>query len=339
MEVLITDKMMIAKEMEKRENEVKQVELVRPGVVKIPYSINNEQFEIIIYQEKKWYVYEVKELKKGIWKILKNKNEWWITIKDIKNEKNFMDTISSILDYYVGTPRILIPEKAKKTYTLLYQEEINKEKERTKKNIRQSLQKKEPEVDLVSDDSIQKYISEYTPIEETYTPTDLEEISSEYLHKENDRIFKLRKEANTAIGELAKAFMKRFEWDQIEIYSAYRDKKKQETLYETFKDKGTVAKKYSSEHELWLTVDIRIKRISGRKINLEKDNVYKDRLRKHAHKYGFHNTYQKGIEIDKINKEWWHRRYLGKELATRLAENNLSLAEYYNKKHVLSKNK
>jgi hypothetical protein len=122
-----------------------------------------------------------------------------------------MDTISSILDYYVGTPRILIPEKAKQAYTLLYQEEINKEKERTKKNIRQSLQKKEPEVDLVSDDSIQKYISEYTPIEETYTPTDLEEISSEYLHKENDRIFKLRKEANTAIGELAKAFMKRFE--------------------------------------------------------------------------------------------------------------------------------
>jgi hypothetical protein len=52
MEVLITDKMMIAKEMEKRENEVKQVELVKPGVVKIPYSINNEQFEIIIYQEK-----------------------------------------------------------------------------------------------------------------------------------------------------------------------------------------------------------------------------------------------------------------------------------------------
>jgi D-alanyl-D-alanine carboxypeptidase len=49
-----------------------------------------------------------------------------------------------------------------------------------------------------------------------------------------------------------------------------------------------------------------------------------------AYKYGFINTYRKGVEIDGKMSELWHRRYVGVPFATELYNKDLSFAEYYN---------
>jgi LAS superfamily LD-carboxypeptidase LdcB len=60
-----------------------------------------------------------------------------------------------------------------------------------------------------------------------------------------------------------------------------------------------------------------------------KDSLYYRRLEQNAHRFGWHNTFQKWIHIDGQIEEWWHWRYLGKRLATYLWENDLSFTEYY----------
>ncbi|MBP7842264.1 D-alanyl-D-alanine carboxypeptidase family protein [Patescibacteria group bacterium] len=44
----------------------------------------------------------------------------------------------------------------------------------------------------------------------------------------------------------------------------------------------------------------------------DKNNKYYKWLENNAHKYGFHNTFQKGMDIDGQMEEGWHRRYVGK---------------------------
>ncbi len=190
-------------------------------------------------------------------------------------------------------------------------------------------------VDLISDSSIQKYVSVDTPINEKYRPNDLEKVSTEYVTTSNIHTLMLRKEANKAIDMMGKAFTKEFEDDKIEIISAYRDSKEQQTLYEEKGKKEEVAQPNTSEHQLGLAIDIRIQKKSWRKVSLDQESIFFNRLKNNAHMYGFHNSYQKGKEIDNIKKEWWHRRYLGKELATILANNNISFTEYYKRNIIL----
>jgi len=66
---------------------------------------------------------------------------------------------------------------------------------------------------------------------------------------------------------------------------------------------------------------------------LKKENLknYFSWLQENAHLYGFHNSYQNGIEIDGYEKEPWHWRYLGKELASYLYEEKISFSEFYKK--------
>jgi hypothetical protein len=54
-----------------------------------------------------------------------------------------------------------------------------------------------------------------------------------------------------------------------------------------------------------------------------------ERLQENAYKRGFHQTYQKGADIDGKMVEPWHWRYLGVELATELYEKKLSFGERF----------
>jgi LAS superfamily LD-carboxypeptidase LdcB len=56
---------------------------------------------------------------------------------------------------------------------------------------------------------------------------------------------------------------------------------------------------------------------------------YYNFLKQNAHKYWFHNTYQKWLEIDGYEIEPWHWRYLWIKFATYLKENNITLAQFY----------
>jgi LAS superfamily LD-carboxypeptidase LdcB len=88
----------------------------------------------------------------------------------------------------------------------------------------------------------------------------------------------------------------------------------------------------TSEHQAWLAVDIKVITKWGRWYSLDVNypNKYLDWLRDNASIFWFHNTYQKGVEIDGKIVEWRHRRYLWTELAKILSDNKQTLSEYYN---------
>ena len=50
-----------------------------------------------------------------------------------------------------------------------------------------------------------------------------------------------------------------------------------------------------------------------------------------AHKYWFHLSYQKWVEIDWYPKENWHIRYLGLDLSKYLKRKELTYTEFYQK--------
>lgn len=125
----------------------------------------------------------------------------------------------------------------------------------------------------------------------------------------------------------------------IDIESGYRSYDYQDKiLQELIADKGydyakmAVALPGHSEHQTGLAIDYTIFKdnqfIDDSKFNDSLEEcIYTNSI---AHKYGFVVRYPKHKEdITGYKYEPWHLRYVGKELATYLYENNLTLDEYY----------
>ena len=87
---------------------------------------------------------------------------------------------------------------------------------------------------------------------------------------------------------------------------------------------GQCAIPWASEHQAWLALDLGVN-------NRSLDNATFQWLKDNAYKYWFHNTYQKGLEVDGQVVEPWHWRYVWLELAKELHDQNLSFAEWYYK--------
>lgn len=51
-------------------------------------------------------------------------------------------------------------------------------------------------------------------------------------------------------------------------------------------------------------------------------------LTDNAHTYGWHQSYQRGRDIDGYDVEPWHWRYLGVELASELRKQNLTFTQW-----------
>ncbi len=187
------------------------------------------------------------------------------------------------------------------------------------------------EFDFDSDDSFQKFLHDDHPFDDsTYTPTDLLPINSNFTAN-NAKAFKLREEAGIQFADMARHFRNAFSGDKLWVASAYRSSGLQWYLIKQWCTLLRCAKLWTSEHQAWLAVDLKVIARWGRGYSLDVayPNKYYDRLKNNAHTFWFHNTYQKGVEIDGKMVEWRHRRYVGKELATILAENNQTFAEYY----------
>ncbi len=88
------------------------------------------------------------------------------------------------------------------------------------------------------------------------------------------------------------------------------------------KKKNQCANAGSSEHQAGLALDLGT---NGGKL----DKASLERLQENAHKRGFHQSYQKGVEVDKTMVEPWHWRYVGEALATELYEKKLSFTEWF----------
>lgn len=87
-----------------------------------------------------------------------------------------------------------------------------------------------------------------------------------------------------------------------------------------------VAQPGTSEHQLGIAVDI------NPDYAVTKGWGFYEWLLSNAHKYGFINRYPADkVEITGISNERWHYRYVGKEVAEIMYEENLCLEEYIEK--------
>lgn len=130
------------------------------------------------------------------------------------------------------------------------------------------------------------------------------------------------------------------------ICSSYRTYDKQEELFEQQvqefinqgygkldaqkKAAGAVARPGTSEHELGLAIDIVDE--SNQRLNQYQENTAVQRwLMQNSWRYGFILRYPSDkTDITGIQYEPWHYRFVGKEAAKEIYENNWTLEEYLN---------
>lgn len=165
---------------------------------------------------------------------------------------------------------------------------------------------------------------------DTYKPDDLVEVESDYCLQGNNY---LRKEAYEAYKQMADAARSENIYFYIStsyrsydyqsyFYNRYLDQYKDQTIVDTFS-----ARPGYSDHQTGLVVDIR-------KHNYTFDSMYDSEeinwLLNNSYKYGFILRYPQGKETATgYEYEWWHYRYVSKEVATYIYEHNITFDEYY----------
>lgn len=125
----------------------------------------------------------------------------------------------------------------------------------------------------------------------------------------------------------------------IAISSAFRTIEHQEELYNEFLLKygsdltqKIVALPKTSEHHTGLAIDIVLKSMN---YDIDYNTIFENegeylKIYKILPKYDFILRYPKNKEqITKYNYEPWHIRFVGKKLARKLFNNNITLEEYY----------
>ena len=176
--------------------------------------------------------------------------------------------------------------------------------------------------------SIDVLVNKNNKLDKNYIPTDLKLIDKEYAY---DNKY-LRKEACNAFIYMVKDAKK--QGYNIIAVSTYRSYDYQEKLYNNYvKEKGLYyadmasARAGHSEHQTGLAVDIA-------DLSLDYDNFEKTKeftwVKNNAHKYGFILRYPKNkAYITGFKYEPWHYRYVGKQIATIIYFENITLEEYY----------
>ena len=184
--------------------------------------------------------------------------------------------------------------------------------------------------DLPSDNSITKFVNSSVSFnDKKYVPENLESISSDFIidSKGNWKIIKI---ANTYLEKMSEVFYRNF-WKKIIVVSSYRSYAYQKGIKDRWCPDNLCAKAWYSEHQSGLAIDLWETTTNNEFMSKKNLKEYYKWLNKNAYKYGFHNTYQKWLEIDWYEIEPWHWRYLWVELATELKSKNITIAEYYNK--------
>ena len=156
-------------------------------------------------------------------------------------------------------------------------------------------------------------------------------IDTTYVNRLDSEVYK-------SFKEMQKDALK--EGYEIFVDSSYRSYDYQEKVYNSYvAERGLeyatqyVALPGSSEHQTGLAFDV-IYRRNGEMLDDQFDTdpemIW---LHENAYKYGFILRYPKGKEdITGFNYEPWHFRYVGKDLAFKMKERDITLEEYHNLK-------
>lgn len=146
--------------------------------------------------------------------------------------------------------------------------------------------------------------------------------------------FQLRKEAANALVDMYNAGKK--EGYSLVLNSGYRSYQKQVETYDSFEKKwgGIYAKEHvaipgASEHQTGLGVDLTSESVVKGERLVFGDTAEYQWVLKNAHKFGFILRFSEGESaITGIVHEPWHFRYVGKEAAKKIYDNNWTLEEY-----------
>lgn len=205
---------------------------------------------------------------------------------------------------------------------IAYKEKTNKDYEQTVLDVSLSLDLGEYETDYENTEfSVDMLVNKNFSVSKDFEPKDLVDAGNGFY---------LNKETYEAFTEMQSAA--RSEGLEIEINSAYRSVSEQEAVMDnqcrTYGDdycKSHVATPGFSEHHTGLALDIKSKHSAVFEHSKEFNWVVE-----HAADYGFILRYPKDKEnITRYGYEAWHFRYLGKDLAKKVADSGLSYEEYY----------
>ncbi|MCI5939263.1 MAG: M15 family metallopeptidase [Bacilli bacterium] len=117
------------------------------------------------------------------------------------------------------------------------------------------------------------------------------------------------------------------ELDDLYIFSSYRSYERQMEIYNKATDLSYVAYPGTSEHQTGLVIDISTLNY-GLITHFDESREFKI-LISNCHYYGFILRYPKGKEsLTGYSYEPWHFRFVGRESATYIMTNNLTLEEY-----------
>lgn len=158
-----------------------------------------------------------------------------------------------------------------------------------------------------------------------WEPDDLESISHD-----GDAQHYLRTEAKEAWEQLYAAA--KADGITINVVSSFRTQAYQEQLFTSYLSIDPDAASYSaaprtSEHELGLTLDISYDAFLHDDLQTSALGKW---MAENSYRYGWIVRYPQGKEdITQYIYEPWHYRYVGKTLAYKLHEQNLTLEEYY----------
>ena len=183
---------------------------------------------------------------------------------------------------------------------------------------------------ITEPDIIQVLVNKKYYLPENYIPNDLELVSVKYAN-ENKYLRKEAKGAFEALSETAKK-----QGYTIIAVSTYRPYEYQKKLYQEYVStmgsdyaEHCSAKPGHSEHQTGLAVDVEGSNHDYDDFENSKEFAW---MKKNAHLFGFILRYPEGkTTITGFKYEPWHYRYVGKDVAKIIYEENLTLEEYYNK--------
>lgn len=192
---------------------------------------------------------------------------------------------------------------------------------------------------VTNPDSILVLVNKQRNLPADYVPPDLVIPKVLFPFKEDEPRKFMRAEAAAALEKLFAAAKEA----NHELYaiSGYRSYEKQESIFASYaRSKGeaeankTSAKAGQSEHQTGLAMDITTRRMNfslAESFGTTPEGLW---LGANAHHFGFIIRYPKGKElITGYSYEPWHVRYVGREVAQYLYDNQLTLEEYFQFKY------
>lgn len=181
-------------------------------------------------------------------------------------------------------------------------------------------------------------------LQPTYTPPDLVRPNVTFsFGEEKVEKAQMRKEAGTALEEMFQAANEN--GHKLFAVSGYRSYQRQQEVFQAevnskgdAKAREAVAYPGTSEHQTGLAMDISSESQSYELTDAFGETPEGKWLKENAHHYGFILRYMKGREdITKYQYESWHYRYVGKDAATIIYENDWTLEEFFNHVNALQK--